>query len=155
VSAGAGLVAAVTRRFVEAGRPLVGTLALLSPWLDMTLTSPSTYLFATGHQLERPSLLGFCRDYIPSGVADAHPELSPARHPVPGGWPRTLILAAGCDPLSDDAALFARRLDEAGVSHRTRFVPGMLHGFHGWWQRMPAIASDLAWLDEGLQDGWR
>lgn len=155
VSAGAGLVAAATRRLVEAERPIVGTLVLLSPWLDTTLTSPSTRLFATGHQLERTSLESFCRDYIPAGAPDDHPELSPARHPVPAGWPFTVILAAGCDPLVDDAALFARRLEEAGIPHRIRFAPGMLHGFHGWWQRLPAIAPDLAWLDDSIRLGWR
>ncbi|WP_293855433.1 alpha/beta hydrolase [uncultured Alsobacter sp.] len=155
VSAGAGLVAAATRRLVLAGRPLVGTLVLLSPWLDMTLTSPSTEIFATGHQLERSSLVSFCRDTIPAGMDPGHPELSPARHPVPAGWPRTLVLAAGCDPLVDDAALFVRRLDEVGVPHALRVVPGMLHGFHGWWQRLPAIAPDLAWLDTAVRDGWR
>jgi hypothetical protein len=23
----------------------------------------------------------------------------------------------------------------------------MLHGFHGWWDHMPAIEADIAWLD--------
>lgn len=155
VSAGAGLVAAATRRLVMANRPIVRTLVLLSPWLDATLTSPSTHLFATGHQLERTSLVNFCRDYIPAGTGADHPELSPARHAVPTGWPFTVLLAAGCDPLADDAALFARRLEDAGIPYRLRFAPGMLHGFHGWWQRLASIAPDLAWLDEAIRHGWR
>lgn len=147
VSAGAGIAAAVTRRLVAAGTSTVRLLVLLSPWLDMTMTLPATYLYATGHQLEREPLLGFCRHYIPDGVPDTHPELSPARHPVPAGFPETILFAAECDPLADDAALFARRMTEAGIPHHARFVPGMLHGFHGWWDHMPALKPDLDWLD--------
>lgn len=153
VSAGAGLAAAATRRLVLQVDHSIGQLVLLSPWLDMTMTSPSGEIFASGYQLERQSLLAFCRDYIPEGTDPGHPELSAARHPVPQGWPRTILFAAGCDPLVDDAALFARRLDEAGVRHVIRVVPGMLHGFHGWFQRLPSLVPDLAWLDEEIRDG--
>ncbi|MHB2167422.1 alpha/beta hydrolase fold domain-containing protein [Alsobacter sp. R-9] len=147
VSAGAGLAAAATRRLVTAGESPVALLVLMSPWLDMTMTLPATELFARGYMLERDSLVGFCRVTIPPDVAADHPELSAARHPVPAGWPPTMLFAAECDPLVDDTALFARRLAEAGVEHDVRFVPGMLHGFHGWWDHLPAIAPDIAWLD--------
>lgn len=147
VSAGAGLAAAMTRRLLADGPSPVRLLVLMSPWLDMTLSLPATHIHATGHQLERESLVGFSQAYIPQGVPDDHPELSPARHPVPAGWPETVLFAAERDPLADDAALFARRLSEAGTAYHVRIVPGMLHGFHGWWDHMPAIEADIAWLD--------
>jgi len=148
VSAGAGLAAAAMRRLLADGPSPVSLLVLMSPWLDTTLTSPATALYATGFILERESLAGFCRAYVPAGVPLDHPELSPARHDVPAGWPETILFAAECDPLADDAALFARRLSERGTPHHVRFVAGMLHGFHGWWDHIPAIAPDIAWLDD-------
>ncbi|MCP8940556.1 alpha/beta hydrolase [Alsobacter sp. SYSU M60028] len=151
VSAGAGLAAAATRRFTLAPASPIDLLVLLSPWLDMTMTSPSGFIYAQGHQLERQTLMTFCEMYLPTGVADGHPELSPARHPVPEGWPRTLILAAECDPLADDAALFARRLAEAGVPHECRYAPGLLHGFHGWFAQVAAVGEHLDWLDERIR----
>ena len=151
VSAGAGLVAAATRRFTLAPVSPIGLCVLLSPWLDTTMTSPSGYLFGKGHQLERDTLVGMVKMYLPAGVSDGHPELSPARHAVPPGFPPTLILAAECDPLSDDAALFARRLSEAGIPCETRFASGMLHGFHGWFVPLPSIEADLEWLDSGIR----
>lgn len=147
VSAGAGLAAAMVRRTLVDGVSPVRLLVLMSPWLDMTLTSPSTQLYATGYILESESLAGFCRAYCPAGDALGDPELSPARHAVPAGWPETILFAAERDPLADDAALFARRLAESGTRHHVRFVSGMLHGFHGWWDHIPAIAPDIAWLD--------
>jgi acetyl esterase len=155
VSAGAGLAAAMTRRLLAEGPSPVRLLVLMSPWLDMTMTLPATRIYATGHQLERESLVGFCRAYIPDGVSDDHPELSAAQSPVPPGWPETVLFAAERDPLADDAALFARRLSEAGVAHHVRFVPGMLHGFHGWWDHMPAIGADIAWLDDLVSERMR
>jgi acetyl esterase len=147
VSAGAGLAAAVVRRSLAGGPSPVRLLVLMSPWLDTTITLPATHLYATGYILEREPLIGFCRAYIPDGVSDSHPELSPVRHPVPAGWPETVLFAAERDPLADDSSLFARRLAEAGIDHHVRFVPGMLHGFHGWWDHIPAIKPDIDWLD--------
>lgn len=147
VSAGAGLAAAAARRLAERGASPIGLLVLLSPWLDMTLTSPASRIFGRGYQLEREPLMEFCNHYVPGGMSFDHPELSPALHPTRAQFPRTILFAAQCDPLADDAALFARRLAEAGVPHDCRHVPGMLHGFHGWYGLLPSIRHELAWLD--------
>jgi acetyl esterase len=148
VSAGAGLAAAAARRLAGRGEAnAVSLLVLMSPWLDMTLTTPSSRIFGRDYQLEREPLMEFCNHYVPAATGFDHPELSPALHPVPKGFPATVLFAAECDPLADDAALFARRLAEAGVPHALRHVPGMLHGFHGWYGLIPAMQPDLAWLD--------
>lgn len=154
VSAGAGLAAAAARRLAERGEARsISLLVLLSPWLDMTLTTPASRIFGRGFQLEREPLMEFCNHYVPAAVGFDHPELSPALHPVPAGFPATVLFAAECDPLADDAALFARRLSEAGIAHRLRHVPGMLHGFHGWYGLIPAMGPDLAWLDDAIRAG--
>jgi len=150
VSAGAGLAAAATRRLAASGDNPVELLALLSPWLDLTLSSPSATLYGTGFFQELSQLADFADAYAPAGADRAHPEMSPARHPVTPGWPRTILLAAELDPLADDAALFARRLAEAQVPHDIRYARGMLHGFHTWWHRID-IEEDLAWLDDRLR----
>jgi acetyl esterase len=151
MSAGAGLAAAICRRSVLAGASPLRLLVLLSPWLDMTMTLPSAELYATGYQLERDMMLECCGYYIPSNVPATHPELSAARNPVPPGWPETILFAAACDPLADDAALFARRLAEAEVPHHLRFAAGMQHGCHGWWEHLPALKPDLDWFDAAVQ----
>jgi acetyl esterase len=150
-SAGAGAAAAATRRLLKRDTAPIGLLVLLSPWLDLTLTSPSTSLFGTGYLLERTVLEGYCGHYVPPGLGRDHPELSPARHPVPAGWPRTLVFGAASDPLADDAALFTRRLAEAGVRHSSRIVPGMPHGFNGWWQHLPVLRPELDGLDAAIR----
>jgi acetyl esterase len=151
-SAGAGAIVAATRRLVLAGASPVAALGLINPWLDCTLTLPSCRLFGTGYGLEAATLAGYVAVYAPAGVDADHPELSPARHPVPPGWPPTAMLAAGLDPLVDDTVLYGRRLDEAGVRQAARIVPGMLHGFHGWYAHVRALAEPLAWFDRTLAD---
>jgi acetyl esterase len=151
ISAGAGLAVAVTRRLLGKGHSPIGLLVLMSPWLDLTQSLPSTFLYGQGFMLERTALDLFIEAYCRDGVPVEHPELSPARHPVPRGWPPVITLSAECDPLADDAAIYARRLEEAGVAHSWRVAKGMVHGFHGWIGQIPAASTELAWLDDQIR----
>ncbi|MEJ1157226.1 alpha/beta hydrolase [Prosthecomicrobium sp. N25] len=151
-SAGAGLAVAATLRLIERKRCPVALLALMSPCLDLTLSSPSVDLYGTGYQLERASMERFAELYVPAGMDRAHPDLSPARHPVPDRFPPTILFAAECDPLADDAALFARRLAEAGIRYRLRHVQGVTHGFNNWFGRLPSTAADLDLLHKAIAE---
>ncbi|AIT82099.1 alpha/beta hydrolase fold domain-containing protein [Novosphingobium pentaromativorans] len=156
VSAGAGLAVAAIRRILDEGGRKPAAAALLSPWLDLTLSLPSCDLYGTGHFQELSQLLDFRALYLPDGMtATARPELAPARNPLPENWPSTILLAAELDPLADDTALFQRRLAEAGIDHQCRYARGHLHGFHTWWQHMPSILPDLAWLDSAIASALR
>jgi acetyl esterase len=155
ISAGAGLVAAVTQRLLAKGNSPVSVLFLMSPWLDMTQTLPSTHLFGSGYFLERSTLDLFIEAYRGKSGSVDHPELSPARHALPKNWPATILLSAECDPLADDAAIFARRLAEADIPYVWRVARGMMHAFHGWVGQLPSGADDTAWMDARLRDWYR
>jgi len=152
ISAGAGLVAAVTQRLLAKGKSPVGLLFLLSPWLDLTQTLPSTHLYGTGYLLERTALDLFIEAYRGKSGSVEHKEFSPARHAVPADWPATLLLSAECDPLADDAAIFARRLAEGDIAHTWRVARGMIHGFHGWVGQLPSAAIETDWMDARIRD---
>jgi acetyl esterase len=150
-SAGAGLAAAVIRRSLANGGPAVRLAILLSPWLDVFQDSASARTFATGYGLETAALDAMRDLYLAGRTAPDDPHVSPARHPLPAGWPATVLLAAECDPLADDARAFARRLAVAGVDHVLRFGEGMPHIFHGGWAAMPATAPHVEWLDREVR----
>ncbi len=152
ISAGAGLVAAVTRRFIELGNSPIDLLIMLSPWLDMTQSLPSASIFGQGNFLEKSSLDLFAEAYRGRDIALDHPELSPARHSLPNAWPATIILSAECDPLADDAALFARRLAEADIPHAWRVARGMIHAFHAWVGQIPSSSIDIEWMDSRIRE---
>jgi acetyl esterase len=152
VSAGAGLAVAVTKRLMAKGNSPIGILFLMSPWLDMTQTLPSTQLYATGHILERSSLDLFIAAYRGKDTPMEHPELSPARHKVPENWPATVILSAECDPLADDAAVFSRRLAESDIPHVWRVARGMPHAFHAWVGQIPSATVETEWMDGRIRD---
>ncbi|MCO5066868.1 MAG: alpha/beta hydrolase [Rhizobiaceae bacterium] len=151
VSAGAGATVAAVRRLIELDQPLPSALVLLSPWLDLSLSSPSYALYRTGYAQETSQLADFRDLYVPSGMDLAHPELCAVRHSLPDNWPHTIMLAAERDPMADDAALFERRLREANARCELRYMRGMLHGSHTWYQRIPALAEDLGWLDDCIR----
>jgi acetyl esterase len=152
ISAGAGLAAAVTRRLLAKGQSSISFLFLMSPWLDMTQTLPSTNIYGRGHILERSGLDLFIEAYRGKDGSVEHPEFSPARHTLPANWPATVILSAECDPLADDAALFARRLAEADIPHIWRVARGMTHAFHAWVGQIPAAAAETDWLDARIRN---
>lgn len=152
ISAGAGLVAAVTQRLLAKGNSPLGLLFLMSPWLDLTQTLPSTHIYGKGHILERTTLDLFIEAYRGKDGSVEHPEVSPARHPLPANWPATIILSAECDPLADDAAIFARRLSEADIPHVWRVARGMPHAFHAWVGQLPSASVETDWLDAQLRN---
>lgn len=129
-SAGGGVAAAATRLAVRENGPVVALLYLLCPWLDLTLREPSVSAFAAGHGLDYDELQWFATLYLGTMAEAADPLISPALHPPPPGMPPTVILAAECDPLRDEAQTFAERLEAAGATVVHHVAPGMIHGFN-------------------------
>jgi acetyl esterase len=70
----------------------------------------------------------FVGHYAP-GADPADPRLSPlAADDLSGAAPATIVLAE-CDPLHDEGAAYAQRLEQAGVEVALREYAGQLHPF--------------------------
>lgn len=127
-SAGGGLAAAVCLLAREAG-PALDAQVLLYPALDLTFMRPSVTRFAAGPVLTRADMVAFRAHYLgPDGDAE-DPACSPLLAPDLAGLPPTLVITAAVDPLHDDGADYARRLDEAGVAVRHTDHARAVHGF--------------------------
>jgi acetyl esterase len=142
-SAGGGLAAIVSRQAALAGGPKIALALLLCPWLDLTLSQPSIVRYASGYDLDREFLDWFVAAYIGEGSVADDARASPLLHPVPAGHPPTVILAAECDPLGDEARLYARQLRDAGVAVTWCDAPGMVHAFNEITHLVPAGAPLL------------
>ena len=144
-SAGGDLAAAAALQVDVAG------LVLLSPALDLTLSSPSVAELATGHGLTRDGLERFVALYL-DGAGPTDPRASPLLAPDLSGLPPTVLVSAGLDPLRDDASRFAERLLEAGVPVLARCWDGMVHGFHGMAALTPCADEAVQWAVDALSE---
>ncbi|MFC7624991.1 alpha/beta hydrolase [Microlunatus sp. GCM10028923] len=115
---------------------------LLYPALDLTLSSASVAEFHDAPLAGRRVLDWYGRQYLPQGRPDslhgADPSISPIHATDHAGLPRTLLIAAGQDPLRDDAPRYGDVLTAAGVPNRVIIYPDAVHGFLS----MPRIAPD-------------
>ena len=137
-SAGGGLTAIVARLTTERKGPRIALAVLLCPWLDLTMSQASVARYARGFDLDREFLDWFVAAYIGPGSKAADPLASPLLHPVPKPHPPTLVLAAECDPLFDEAKLYADKLRTAGIPVTVIEAPGMIHAFNEITHLIPA-----------------
>jgi acetyl esterase/lipase len=124
-SAGGGLAASLTALSVADARPPAGLIAL-SPWLDLTVTSPDYETnAATDPLFSRASAEEAAELYLQGFPAD-HPLVSPLFGPV-GGFPPTLVSYGLEEVLADDGRRFHAKLLAAGVASQECAVAGMEH----------------------------
>ncbi len=136
-SAGGGLAAAVALAAETKPRKAI----LLSPWVDLTITSP-TYASREGDLFfPRESAEEAARQYL-----RGHDPLDSLVSPLKGdlsGFPDTLIFASADECLVGDALSLQASLTEARVPVETHIVPGMTHV---WPVIAPALAESQAAL---------
>lgn len=128
-SSGGNLAAAAARSL--AGDPGIRHQLLFYPALDAGCTAKS---FAADHTgfLSSAQMRWYWDQYAPSG--DRHdlvedPHASPAAGAVSPDTPKATIVVAGNDPLHDEGAAYAEKLQAAGVSVTLQSYPGAIHGF--------------------------
>jgi monoterpene epsilon-lactone hydrolase len=125
-SAGGGLALALAQQLARRPGPQPTRLVLISPWVDLTGTTPGTDQ-AAGHDpwLTLSKLKLYGRWW--AGEDDpARPEVSPLNGAY-DGLPRTLVLCGTRDLLSPQVREAVRRAEAAGVPVTYREEPGLLH----------------------------
>ena len=128
-SAGGGLALATTLVLREAGDPLPGALAVLSPLTDMAATTGSRLTNAVRDDvLSLRHAERLARWYAGATPLDA-PLLSPVRADLTG-FPATLIHVSDAEVLLDDATRLAERLREGRVPVTLEVWHGLPHDWH-------------------------
>ena len=124
-SAGGGVAAALTALATAEGRP-PAALTLLSPWLDLTLSSPCYETnAATDPLFSRASATEAAELYL-QGDAPQHPLVSPLHAPL-AGFPTTFVNYGAGEVLAEDGASFSTALKRAGVQVTESEVQDMQH----------------------------
>ncbi|MDT0496183.1 alpha/beta hydrolase [Algiphilus sp. W345] len=126
-SAGGGLALAMAVRARDQGLAAPRALALISPWVDLTLSGLSMVTHAARDPLLGHAWLAYAaRHYAGSSLAD--PRVS-ALFAELGGLSETLIHVGSEEVLFSDAARLESRLRAAGVPVRRRVWEGLWHDF--------------------------
>ena len=153
-SAGANLTAGLMHDLAERGLPMPRAQLLIYPALDGRLQSGSMQSLRDGWLLTRQRIDWYLDLYLPEGHDRTDPRFSPGLSPHLTGQPETLIIAAGHDPLRDEALDHARALQAAGVGADIVEYPGQLHGFLSLSRVIPqgeeATSTAAQWLRDTL-----
>lgn len=153
-SAGASLAAGVALRIRDNGGPRLDAQAMFYPAADATMSQPSTRENADGYFLTRADMQWFYEQYVPTPELRGDPVVDLLRADVTGVVP-AVIATAEFDPLRDDGAAYAARLEDAGVPVTYLPGPGLIHGYFAFLGVVDAAdkrgAEVLAALDALLE----
>jgi len=130
-SAGGTLAAATCHMMAHQGERPLALQLLLCPILDYSRSTPSKREFASGYLVDQATLDHDLVHYLPAGADPADPRISPLLAEDLHGLPRTFIHTAECDPLRDEGARYAERLEAAGTPTSYVCHAGMIHLFYG------------------------
>ena len=143
-SAGGNLSAVTALWARDEGIPLRFQL-LIYPAVDSTGDYPSRVENATGYLLDRESMEWFTEHYFGTFADRDDWRAAPMKAARHDGVAPALIITAEFDPLRDEGEAYAAKLTAAGVAATASRYDGMIHGFFGFGQLVPA---SLPALDE-------
>ena len=151
-SAGGNLAAVVALFARDRGRPRLCGQALLYPAVDFAAGHESHTRYAEGYLLTRATMRWFSEHYLRGAGDVADWRASPLCAGDFSGLPPAYVLTAGFDPLCDEGAAYARRLEEHRVRVEHRHVPDQIHGFLMMGRIIRAAAPELDRVAAALRE---
>ena len=152
-SAGGGLTVAALLAAREQGLPMPAAGVCLSPWADLTLSSPSLDRnAATDPEVNRVSLARWAELYL-AGADPRNPLVSPVFGDL-CGLPPLLIQAGTAEAIEDDAVRLAMAAQAAGVPVTLELYEDMIHVWHAFAPRLPEAVATIERLSAWLQARW-
>lgn len=152
-SAGGGLSLTSAIALREAGDELPAVLALLSPWVDLTVSGKTIKTNADCEPvLTEAGLRNAASEYRGSLAAD-DPRVSPLYADLEG-LPPAIIQASADDILLSENEQLAEKLREAGVEVDYRCFPNVWHDFQGFAGVLEDADRAIAELSEKLRATW-
>ena len=141
-SAGGNLAAVVALMARDRGGPSIRHQLLIYPCCDIDPDRwPSISENATGFLLTESAMRWFYRHYVGAERFVDEPYAAPLRTADLSNLPSAQVITAQYDPLRDEGAAYAAALASAGVSIHYECVPGLIHGFWGFADMVPAAAE--------------
>lgn len=149
-SAGANLAAVCCLLARERNGPAIQQQLLLYPMFNPALDSEAHRCLGHGYGLNLAQLRWFWQRYLNDPEEGMDWRVNPLQAADVAGLPTALVITAAYDPLRDDGAAYAKKLQSAGVRVVYRCVPGQIHGFIGYLDAMPAARHWLGFIKQQL-----
>jgi acetyl esterase len=128
-SAGGNIAAGTALMLREAGEGPPAGVAMLCPWLDLTMTSASMRALGPGDPVLDDEVLSYWRScYVPDRARWKEPLVSPL-HADLAGFPPACMVVGGADPLCEEGVQFAEKLQASGGACELHAYDGMPHEF--------------------------
>jgi len=127
-SAGGNLAAAVALLARDRGGPDIAHQALIYPVTDHSFDTPSYEENGDGGLLSTGDMEWFWNHYLRDEVDGKNPYASPLQAQSLEGLPPATVATCGLDPLRDEGAAYAQRLESAGVPVTHHNYEDCIHG---------------------------
>ncbi|MFW2390687.1 MAG: alpha/beta hydrolase [Polyangiales bacterium] len=153
-SAGGGLAFATAIAIRDAGLPAPSSVALISPWVDLSASAPAIEANAKIDPMLRPSWTRSCSAMYRDGLDSSDPGCSPlfASH---RGLPPVLIQTGSDEIIVDDSIRLDARCREAGVDVTLQVFEGMWHDFQSHAGILEEGDEAMSKIAEFLNAHWR
>ena len=138
-SMGGNFTAIVTQEMLRQEKPLPDLQLLIYPATDLVSEFESYTVYGETYPLSADTMHWFMKQYLPSEDFDKSDVLlSPAFERRLDELPPAIIATAGFDPLVDDGAAYAKKLEDAGVPVHHICYDSLAHGFTAFTEVAPA-----------------
>lgn len=137
-SMGGNFSAIIAQESTRRGMPKPELQLLLYPATDLVTEFESATVYGETYPLSTDTMQWFMQQYLPDDFDRANVLLSPAQETRLEGLPPAIIATAGFDPLTDDGAAYAKKLEAAGVNVTFKCYDSLAHGFTAFTAIAPA-----------------
>lgn len=153
-SMGGNFSAIIAQESTRRGMPKPDLQLLLYPATDLVTDFPSATTYGETYPLSTDTMQWFMEQYLPDGFDRANVLLSPAQETRLEGLPPAIIATAGFDPLVDDGAAYAKKLEAAGVAVQFKCYDSLAHGFTAFTEVVPAARQACIEVAEMVRDAY-
>lgn len=130
-SSGGNMAAALSHMLNQEAQ-FIKLQILFYPMVDYSksIHYPSKATYGRGYMMDNDLTDWFLDHYAPTSRVNRHDiRISPLLADSVQHLPKTLIIAAECDPMRDEAIAYYEKLNASGVNVQIVIFPGMTHGF--------------------------
>lgn len=147
-SAGGNLATVVSILSRDLNGPKIKNQVLIYPTVDARLNHPSIDKFGKGYFLTKPLMQWFLDHYMSKEDDIYNPLMSPLLTENLSDLPPAFVFTAAYDPLKDEGAAYAKKLEAAGNQVEFKEYPNVIHGFIN----MPKISKECLEAHEDIKE---